>query len=387
MAESIYTPLQLIAGAGMMANVGIRTSPALTSSVSSYNSNSTIQKLLSAQALAGSFGLNANTIIALKSIGSTTCPALGASVPTAYANTTSSVLTTPVIPAAPTGGFGTLITTTANRYVGSGDLTKFCTIYSTIFGWQLQSAQVVYSTVNATQFLGPTFSNMDNLITGEVTALTLAIPALATDTARMGSVINTKKLTELGTPTALLQQLSAVAGIVSGTLPSVYVALAKQGLTNQQIIALCTPESSNLDLTRSQLNSLQTKAYAALGTITDADLQEVLDILKITTPGVNNMQDLLNPKVLFKESWPSLTTPTRSGPALIYNPDGSINTALVDFLNSVEIAGNNAAAGCDELAKIVPAEQAIASIALAVSMSQLKNISGLTMEQLAEVLA
>jgi hypothetical protein len=178
-----------------------------------------------------------------------------------------------------------------------------------------------------------------------------------------------------------------VAGIVSGTLPSVYVALAKQGLTNQQIIALCTPESSTLNLTRSQLNSLQTKAYAALGTITDADLQEVLDILKVITPGVVNMQDLLNPKVLFKESWPSLTTPTPSGPALIYNPDGSINTSLAGFLNSIEIPGNNVAAGCDELAKIIPAEQAIASVALAVSMSQLKNISGLTMEQFSKVLA
>jgi hypothetical protein len=387
MADNIYTPLQLIAGAGMMANVGIRTSPVLTSAVSSYNSNSTIQKLLSAQALAGSFGLSASTITALKTIGASTCPALGASVPTAYANTTSSVLNTPVIPAAPTGGFGTLVTDTANRYLGSGDLSKFCTVYSTVFGWQLQSAQVVYSTVNATQFLGPTFSTMDDLITGEVTKLTLAVPALATDTARMGLVINTKKLTELGTPTSLLQQLSAVAGIVSGTLPSVYVALAKKGLTNQEIIALCTPDASNLDLTRAQLNSLQTKAYAALGTITDADLQEVLDILKVTTPGITTMQDLLNPKVLFKESWPSLTTPTQAGSTLIYNPDGSVNSKLANFLNTIEIAGNNAAAGCDELAKIVPAEQAIASVALAVSMSQLKNISGLTMPQFAGVLA
>lgn len=387
MAENVYTPLQLIAGAGMIANVGISVPTNLTTAVTSYSTSSPIATLLSAQALAGSFGLSASTITALGTIGATTCPALGASIPTAYANTSSPVLNTPIIPTTVTGGFGALVTNTANRYLGNGDLSKFTTTYSIISGYQLQSAQVVYSAVNATNFLGPTFTTMDDLITGEITKLTLAIPALAEDTRKMGKAVDLGNIENLGTPAALLQQLSSVAGIVSGTIPSVFLALAEAGLTNQEIIKLCTPDKSNLDLTRTQLNSLQAKAYQGLGKISNTDLQEVLDILSVTTPDVNTMQDLLNPRVLFGTSWPSLTIPTPDGSQPIYNANGSANSVLVDFLNGIDLGVNNTATGCDELGKIVPAEQAIASVALAVSMSQLKNISNLTMEQLAQVLS
>jgi hypothetical protein len=94
------------------------------------------------------------------------------------------------------------------------------------------------------------------------------------------------------------------------------------------------------------------------------------------------MADLLNPVKLYPTSFSSLTLPTPNGPVLIYNTDGSVNSAIEPILNS----GTVSPKGCDDLAKIVPSAQAQANRALQIAYQQVKGITGTTTQQLATIL-
>jgi hypothetical protein len=78
---------------------------------------------------------------------------------------------------------------------------------------------------------------------------------------------------------------------------------------------------------------------------------------------------------------------TDDGSQLIYNDDGTPSYTVQRFINQVDFGPNSNVTGCDELSKIIPQEQAIASVALAVSMSQIPNIIGTDVSTLARVLS
>jgi hypothetical protein len=377
-----YTPLQLIAGAGVLANVGIAKPVALTSSVASYLSLAFVENLIDTVSLANTWGVSNSIVTTLQTLSANTCPALSASIPTAYANTVVSVQEDPIIPVVVTGGFGNLIINTADRYLGNGDLSQFAGVFSAAVGYQQQSTELIYSAVNATTYLGPSFTNMTNLITCDMTGVSLALPALASDLAHLGNAYGLGEIDLVLTPAGLLQQLSRQAGIAQGTIPSVEIALLAAGLTPDEIDQLATP-SGTQTLTLTEFDVLQKKAYQGMRQVTGEGLQNVLDILSVTTPGFDstnplvNMSQLLDPVQIFPDSYPSLLTPTASGSALIYQADATINPAII-VQNPT---------GCDQLAKIIPPDQAVATRAVVASLSQIKGIENIDLPELAEAAA
>lgn len=379
-----FTPMQIIASVGMLANTALAVPSNLTNAVTSYNSVPAIDSLLSTLDLAVSFGLDAAVITTLQTLGASSCPALGASIPTAYANSVTPVQTAATIPTFTDGGFAEFVLDTGNKYLGSGDLTKFISVYSAVVGYQTQLAQFIYSTVNADQ-TSTTFTNTTDSITGGISQVTLAFPAFAADLEKIGQVINLAKLQEIGTPSGLLQQISIAADIARGTLPVLAVALGKQGLTEEEIIELCTPAQSTLDLSRVGFNSLQKRAMPALDSITGTDLIDILAILDTALPNIQKLSDLLNPVKLFPSSWPSLTVATPGGAALIFTSNGATNPDIETTVQSVVV--NASVTGCDELGKIVPPDQAVAAIAVGSSLAQINNIANLDPASLARAVA
>lgn len=377
-----YTPLQLIAGAGVLANVGIAKPASLTSAVSSYSSLTFVENLINTVSLANTWGVSNTIVTTLQTLSANSCPALSASVPTAYANTVVSVQEEPIIPATVTGGFGNLIIDTADRYLGNGNLAQFTGVFLAAAGFQQQTTDLIYSAVNATTYLGPTFSTMNNLITGDVSGVSLALPALAVDLSHLGNAYDLASLDQVLTPAGLLQQLSAQAGIAQGTIPCVETALLAAGLSLDEINTLATP-SGAVTLTPTEFDVLQKKAYQGMRQVTGECLQNVLNILKVTTPGFDssnpavNMSQLLNPVQVFPNSYPSLLTPTADGSALIYQSDATINPAII-VQNPT---------GCDQLAKIIPPDQAVATRAVVAALAQIKGIETVTLPELAEVAA
>jgi hypothetical protein len=416
MAESTATPLQLTAGVGFYSGNAITANTQLANSIASYNALAPIANLIYTIGQATSnvgLSISAGTIANLKSLGANVagnyCPALGDSVPSNVSWTVGNA------------GYATSITTAASTYLGSGDFGKFAQAFGAAQGYIALTNNVINSAVNVNSddYLGPTFSNMNNLITGDIAQVNLAFPAFGADLANIGCAIKFSRPDMIGTPAGLLQNIAECGNILNGSTPCVTVALKAEGLTDQNISDLVNNNVQSLynqnGLTQNQFNTLQKRAYPAftkisfntkitgsLGNVvsrlqnaqddnrltanntasTNNCLQDVLDILDCTLPNINTMADLLNPVKLFPTSFSSLTLPTPNGPVLIYDTNGAVNSAIAPILNS----GSITPTGCDELAKIIPPANAAANRALQIAFQQVKGITGVTTQQLAAIL-
>ena len=413
MAESTATPLQLTAGVGFYSGNAITANTQLANNIAAYNSLAPIANLIYTigQATSNvSLSISAGTIANLKTLGANVsgnyCPALGDSVPSNVSWTVGNA------------GYATTITTAASTYLGSGDFGKFAQAFGAAQGYISLTNNIINSAVNANSddYLGPTFSNMNNLITGDIAKVNLAFPAFGADLANIGCAIKFTRLELVGTPAGLLQNLAECGNMLNGSTPCVTTALQSEGLTDQDISDLVNNNVQSLynqnGLTQNQFDTLQKRAYPAFTKITRTTkitgsignvlarlrnarvvqddntastsncLQDVLDILDCTAPGIETMADLLNPAKLFPTSFSSLTLPTPDGPVLIYDETGAVNSVIVPILNS----GSVSPTGCDELAKIVPQANAAASRALQIAFQQVKGIAGTTTQQLAAIL-
>ena len=73
--------------------------------------------------------------------------------------------------------------------------------------------------------------------------------------------------------------------------------------------------------------------------ITGAELAQILRLLRVTTPGIATMADLVNPVKLFPLSFNTLTAPTANGLRGIYiNAQGAVNTSLETTLPASVLA-------------------------------------------------
>ena len=383
MAESIATPLQLTAGVGFYAGNAITANTNLSNNIASYNALAPIANLLytiNAAVSNVSLNISDNTIANLKILGANVsgnyCPCLGDSVPSNIAWTVGN-----------TGYTGT-ITSSASTYLGGGDFGIFAQAFGAAQGYISLTNGIILSAVNAnsTDYLGPTFENMTELITGGLTLVNPALAPFGADLALDGDLFALDNIEQFGTPAGLLQQLAIKGNMLNGTTPCVTTALKAQGLTDAAIAALVNNDVQSLynpnGLTRNQFDTLQKAAYPALTNVTGDCLQNVLDILDVTLPNIATMADLLNPVKIFPTSYASLTLPTPDGPVLIYDVDGNVNSAVEPILNS----GSLTPVGCDQLAKIIPAANAAANRALQIAFQQVKGISNTTVPKLAAIL-
>ena len=309
------SPLQLEAGNALLNNTGIRVAPILTAALNKYNTLPEISPLLTTISNASGV-LTANTIANLQTLGSNTCPALSDSVPKGY--TTLTVTTTPP-------GLTGLISNTANLYIGNGDVSKFAQTLSVASSYADSVNQFINAGVNSKTYLANTFSSMDNLTSADLTFVTTDPKAFAKDISKLGNLINLANIDQLGSPLALVQQVIKLGGLVGPLI----VYLGAGGLSSDQIITLINP---NPDITDSD----QKLIYQAMQEITDADLGQILQILEVTTPGITNMADLLDPVKIFPNSYQTLITPTCSAVENIYLPTPSTsstgyNTYIVPY--------------------------------------------------------
>lgn len=383
MAESTATPLQLWAGVGFYAGNAITANTQLANNIAAYNSLAPIANLIYTIGQATSnvtLAITANTIANLKTIGANVagnyCPALGDSVPSNVSWTVGNA------------GYATSISTASSTYLGSGDFGKFAQAFGAAQGYISLTNGIINSAVNVNSdnFLGPTYTGMDNLISGDIGKVNLAFAAFGADLANIGCAVKFSTVDRIGTPASLLQNLAECGNMLNGSTPCVTTALKAQGLSDQNIADLVNGNVQSLfnpdGLTQNQFDTLQRAAYPALLNVTGDCLTNVLEILDCTTPNIATMADLLNPVKLYPTSFSSLTLPTPNGPVLIYNTDGSVNSAIEPILNS----GSVSPIGCDDLAKIVPPAQAQANRALQIAYQQIKGIRGTATQQLAAIL-
>lgn len=298
MVTSVLTPLQLIAGQGLLQNQGITASPELTAAEAAYLATPLMTAFSQALSLDG----------ALATLCANSVPAFSNSLPTAYAN------------------LGTQMTTVMSAQsvydAGSGDISKFIQALNLALSYGQITNQFINSAVNSQTYLGNTFTTTNDMITGDITTVNLATQAFGNDLANLGSLIDLNNLGNLGSPAALLQRIVAVAG----TIPVLAVYLLAEGVSQEVVLNLGSATTSVTD-------SVQRLMYQAMTKIINPDLAQVLKVLKVTTAGINTMADLLNPVKIFPNSYQSLTVSTANGLRAIYlNDAGTVNSTLANEL-------------------------------------------------------
>jgi hypothetical protein len=300
---ALLSPLQLQVASGLFQNKGYQVNPALTAAVGTYTATPLLANLILAMEVA----ITANTLpestqLSLQSFAgnvSNSCPAL--------ADSFNSTLTYSVTSTGANPGLSGIITLTADAYMGNGDLSKFVQTFTQANSYCSTTNIFIESAVNANNYLGPTFTGMDNLVTAGLTEINRATEAMGVDLYNAGQYIDLGNLDNYGSPLALIQQISRRAGTISPLI----VPLSIAGVPENVILGLNDPAVIVTD-------TVQKLMYQALLNVTGDDLANILRILDVWTPNINNLADLLNPAVMFPNSYPSLITPTADGPRAIY---------------------------------------------------------------------
>jgi hypothetical protein len=297
---AILTPLQLQAGAALLQNTGIDIPSTLTTAITNYTSLPLLANLIATIGNSGS--LPGSTQTALQTFAGNignSCPALADSIVTGTVSSVSSTIVDP--------GMTGIITLTADEYLGNNNVSKFTQIFNTAAAYADTTNIFINSAVNANTYLADTFTNMNSLTTGGLTDVNLATQAMGDDLFNAGYWINLGNLANLGSPLALIQQIS----LRSGTITPLIGALSDAGINENIILNL-----SNNDLIVT--DDVQKIMYLALTAITGSTLEQILQTLGIWTPNINSLADLLNPAIMLPNSYASLTTATADGLRGIY---------------------------------------------------------------------
>ena len=370
MAAGIYTPLQLTAGSALLNNQGLLPLPTnLTNAVSSFNATTLISNLLDAIdfgiTLTGTSGTTYNNLL---SMGNSVCAALGDSIPSSVTNLTAS-----------TAGFAGLVQQIGNSYLGNGDVGRFAQGFLAIQGYSSSTNALVNSVVNAQTYLGPTFTSMDSLVTNQISDINPNFGGLATDLAQQGKLTNTADLANYGTPGSVLRQLASVGQMTGGLMNAVQAPLTAAGLTASDINTLLSGPGT---VSENEYNILQRRAYLGMTMVTGDALNQVLDILDVTTPNLTSMADLLDPVMIFPNSYDTMQTPTPTGWVPVYDTGTSVN------MNLAQTVANYlpTATGCEELGKVIPPDQAVANKSVQVALQQITGIPNTTLPELAETI-
>lgn len=339
MASNVLTPLQLIAGASLLQNQGLVVSPALTSSISEFNSTALMTEFLQAVAQDPS----------IATLGANLVPAFSNSIPSDYS------------------ALGTQMTTVISNQAlddfGSGDISKFIQALNLAEAYTENTNVFINSAVNSQTYLGNTFTSTNDMITGDVTTINLATNAFGQDLQRLGQLVDLNDLNALGYPLTLIQSVVKI----TGNIPVLSLLLLAEGVGEDIVLNLTDPALSVTD-------TVQKLMYQAMTKITGTNLDQILSVLKVTTVGITTMADLLDPTKLFPNSFLSLTVVTSNGNRAIYlNASGSVNTTLITELPAYVVANY------ERLQQIIPSSQALANRALAMALTQVNGISTISL--------
>lgn len=394
MAASILTPLQITAAAALLNNQGLKPLPsALTTALAAFNATPliTAYQAVVAYYLAQTYKTT-STLTALLSMGSTTCPGLGNSIPAGalgdFTNLVYPTATTGsvVVQELPTSlyGFSGLAGQTGNAYLGNGDAGRFAQGFLAVQGFISITNDYINSAVNANTYLGPTFTNMDALVTADISTVNPDIENFGVDLEKQGQLVNLANLNLYGTPAGLIQQISAQAGITDAAIPVLQQALINAGLSRTDIRDLVQNNVRSLlnpsGLSENQFDRLQKVAWLAMTAVGSDELAQILSILEVTTPNITTLSDLLDPVKVFPLSYTTLQTPSPDGSVPIFNSTGAVNSDIQPIVNSYLPTQS----GCDELGKIIPQADAVANKAIQVALQQIPGIADSTLPALAE---
>jgi hypothetical protein len=255
--------------------------------------------------------LSLTTYTNLIAMGSSTIPALGNSIPPNYSGAQSYNI-------AYTGenaSYGYVRIFPLQGYnefnYNDGKVAGYKDFLSSIIsstGFVNYTNQAIMSVYNSQDFLDGVYSNMNDLLTADITGVSLSTQVFGQDLMATGKAIDLSQLDTFGLPSNLLKTLVKNNALTK----NLNLAILSSGIVANELDDMLNNVSqANIE----QERNLYACFYLTVG---DA-LTEVLTPLNCKTRGLESLADLLNPQKLFPNSYQTLTVP-------IYNTQTDLPT-------------------------------------------------------------
>ena len=195
-------------------------------------------------------------------------------------------------------GGNTAINTTANV-----QYTDFCGSFQQADGYINNINPTIYTLENSKTFLEGTFSNMNDLITGDVSGVSLAFKEFGADLIALGRAIDLSKISQFGLPSVLLQTLYKNNCFTE----DLSIALLGSGLEFTEARDIMTGDNSTPTIDQEK------KIYSAFLLVEGESLNQILVPLNCKTQNLATLADLLDLRKLFPTSYLTLTVPVYNG--------------------------------------------------------------------------
>ena len=376
------TPLSINVLGSLLQNTGIGINPpaaasmGVSSTTADYTpgtvcNNTCLNRLTYAINDAYTRGLvDAPTYAMLISIGTGVIPALGNSPPTTY-TWTGAPGWNPYSGEITSWGYIKLFALQAHNEFNYNETLPeyrdFLGSMNAAYSFVEYSNPAILSVQNSKTFLQGTYSNMNDLISADAAGVNLATAAFGQDFIATGKAIDLATISTFGLPSNLLMTLQRYNGLTK----SVSLALLATGMSLSEINDILSKVNP---VTTTQERFI----YSAFSIIVGQDLIDVCISLNCKTSGLNSLIDLLNPKMLFPDSYTSLTVP-------VYNASpGPTNSKTYYPIYEGTGVSSRITFG-PHLVNILPDDVAIASGAFSATMQQIRNIASTPVEKFAQV--
>jgi hypothetical protein len=307
--------------------------------------------------------LSSSLYNSLITLGSQSIPALGNSKPSTYTRTYSGELAS--------YGFLRLFPYQAYKefYINSGKYSDFLSTFLACESFAQSQNTFISAMNNSKGYLDGSYSNMNDLISSDITGVSLSTLYWGQDLIATGKAINLATIDKFGEPVHLLRTINDNRANSTG----LNIALLAAGMTSTELEAIFNGKEPTIEQQRMM--------YGCFNIVMGDDLQDILTPLNVQTPGLNSLADLLNPKKLFPNSYQTLTYPE-------YNISPKPTNSKTYYLTykDGEVDVKNASIGF-RLTNILPTDISYACDAFSMAMMQIKNIKSMNVEKFSQVVA
>ena len=371
--EGKHTPLnlnclgELLQNRGLKINDVISTNIGTSTGVSNFNGSGTFNSISiasdvirSAYLKLGS-GITPQVYDSIVNIGFETIPALGCAKPRTYTRTYEGELAS--------YGWLRLLALQAYKefHINNDSYSDFVNTFGSCYSTMKQLNIPIQAFVDSLTYLDGMYSNMNDLITSDITGVSLSTFYWGQDLIASGKAIDLTTIDTFGNPDNLLRTLNKYKAITK----SVNLALLTAGI-NAEIIDNVI---KNIPITFQQQQSI----YAAFCLVVGDDLIDVLIPINCQTKNLQSLADLLDPKKLFPNSYQTLTVP-------VYNtapgPTNSKTYYLLYTGDQINMIGDTYGS---RLNQVLPYDLAYVCDAFGTSMMQIKNIKSMMIEKFSQV--
>lgn len=381
-----YSPLNLNCLGALIQNQGLAVPERVYQEVGTYNKLT--DKVNHGNLVAGSFFLKLADAIRLAydkignveatditpqqflnltNIGHASIPLLGNSAPATYIDNKASYTQHDK-----RFGFLSIFAYQAwtEMYINNGTYSDFLSTISTCIAFKNKSNKVIRSLHKSQYYLDGIYSNMNDLVTADITGVNLSTFFWGQDLIRLGRSLDLENIDKFGLPSVLLKTLYKNNGITK----ALSLALLTAGISPTELTNIINSEEVSIDQERTILASF----FIIMG----PDLEDVCTILNCQIPNLETLADLLDLKKLFPYSYQALTVPQYNSIKL---PTNSKTYYLIYKDGEVDM-GNSLGFG-DRLINVLPEKQAFACDAFSLSMMQIKAIKKINIEKFSQVVS